>query len=412
MPACVPSDPARGASELVVFSPLPPTRSGVADYTAELLPALGRAMAAPVTVVVASERDLRPVEGAEVVSEVEYRRRSALHDRAHLYQLANNAHHAHVYRAALRRPGVVLLHDPVLHHLVEALTLNRGDHVGYEAVMAENYGPAGRRLARLRRVGVFSPWQRYLLPLHRHVLDRSRGVLVHSRFAAGRLEVAADVPMRVVPHHLSPAVSRHDGLDRTAARARLGLLPGGNGDDEPLLLSLGFVTRAKGLDVALGALARLKDRNVACRLVVAGAADGSVDLARSVREAGVGERVHVLGWVPDQDFFALLRAADLLLLLRFPAAGESSGVLARALGMGLPALAYDFGPPAEYPDRFVEKLPFGSDPAGVVADAVQRLLADRASLSARGAEAREAVRRERRPEASAEVILKALRDWT
>ena len=169
---------------MVVFSPLPPTRSGIADYTAELLPALGRK--APVTVVVASERDLRLAEGAEVVSEVEYRRRSALHGLPHLYQLGNNKHHAHIYRAALRRPGVVLLHDPVLHHLVEELTLNRGDWAGYETVMAENYGPAGRRLARLRRVGVFSPWQRYLLPLHRHVLDRSRGVLVHSPVAPAR----------------------------------------------------------------------------------------------------------------------------------------------------------------------------------------------------------------------------------
>ncbi len=398
-----------GAAEgLVVFSPLPPTRSGIADYTAELLPALGRM--ARVTAVVASERDLRPVEGAEVVAEVEYRRRSALHGLPHLYQLGNNLHGAHVYRAALRWPGAVLLHDPVLHDLVEALTLGRGDRIGYEAVLAENYGPAGRRLARLRHAGVFSPAQRTLLPLHRHVLDRSRGVLVHSRFAASRLEVAADVPVRVVPHHVSPAAAS-DGPDRAAARARLGL-PGGGDEDEPLLLQLGFVTRVKGLDAALRALARLKGEGVACRLVVAGAGDGSVDVAHSVAEAGVGDRVHVLGWVPDAEFFALLHAADLLLLLRPPSSGESSGVLARALGAGLPALAYDIGPAAEQPDRFVEKVPFSADPAEEVAEAVKRLISDRTDLRARGAEARRAaLSRDRGPEASAERILAAVREW-
>ena len=365
------------AGGLVVFSPLPPTRSGVADYMAELLPALGRM--AQVTVVVASERDLHPVEGATVVSELEYRRRSPLHGLPHLYQIGNSLHGAHVYRQALRRPGVVLLHDTVLHHLVEALTVERGDWLGYETVMAENYGPAGRRLARLRRAGVFSPWQRHLLPLHRHVLDRSAGVLVHSRFAASRLEVAAEVPVRVVPHHVTPAVAAYDGLDRPAARARLGLE--GVCDDEPLLLSLGVVTRSKGLDVSLRALARLKGEGVPGRLVVAGAADGSVDVARSVRDAGVEDRVHILGWVPDEAFFALLRAADLLMLLRFPSSGESSGVLARALGMGLPALAYDTGPASEYPDRFVEKVAFSDDPAAGVAAAIKRLLADRALLA-------------------------------
>lgn len=390
---------------LVVFSPLPPTRSGIADYTAELLPALGRRV--PVTAVVASERDLRPVEGAEVVSELEYRRRSALHGLPHLYQLGNNLHGAFVYRAALRRPGVVLLHDPVLHGLVDALTLDRGDWAGYEAVLAENYGPAGRRLARLRRVGVFSPAQRGLLPLHRHVLDRSRGVIVHSRFAASRLEVAADVPVRVVPHHVSPAVAAWDGLDRAEARARLGLPDGG----EPLLLSLGFVTRTKGLDVALGALACLKSEGVACRLVVAGAEDGSIDVTSAVREAGVEDRTHILGWVPDTEFFALLRAANLLLLLRPSSSGESSGVLARALGAGLPALAYDVGPASEYPDMLVEKMPFSADPVGGAVTALRRLLTNRGQLSARALKAREPLRRERTIEASADRILAALNEW-
>lgn len=181
--------------------------------------------------------------------------------------------------------------------------------------------------------------------------------------------------------------------------------------DEPLLLSLGFVTRAKGLDVALRALARLKSERAACRLVVAGAADGSVDVARSVGEAGVEDRVHILGWVPDADFFALLRAADLLLLLRSPASGESSGVLARALGAGLPALSYDAGPASEYPDRFVEKVPFGADPAGGVTDAIKRLLADREGLCMRAREARDALRRDRTTEASAGRILAAMEEW-
>jgi glycosyltransferase involved in cell wall biosynthesis len=178
-----------------------------------------------------------------------------------------------------------------------------------------------------------------------------------------------------------------------------------------VLLLLGFVTRAKGLDVALRALARLKNEGAACRLVVAGAEDGSVDVARSVAEAGVRDLVHVLGWASEVDFFALLRAADLLLLLRFPSAGESSGVLARALGMGLSALAYDVGSAAEYPDRFVEKVAFGADPADAVAAGINRLLGDRAGLRVRGAEARDALRRDRSPDASVDHITAALRDW-
>jgi len=392
------------APELVVFSPLPPSRSGIAAFTAELLPVLGRSLR--IVVVVASGRDVVEQPGAEVISEVEYHRRSALRGVPHLYQLGNSLDHAHVYRAALRVPGIVVLHDVVLHHLVEALTLGRGDAAGYESVLAANYGPAGRRLARLRRLGLFSPGQRFLMPLHRQVLDRAKGVIVHSRFAASRLEAPAGLPVRVVPHHLSPRVFDFDGLSREAARRRLGLPEG-----LPILLSLGHVTPAKQVDVVLRALSLLRRQGLDFLHVIGGEADPAVDLPSLIRDAGLEDRVLVTGWLAEEAFFTHARAADLLLSLRFPTAGETSGPLVRALGMGLPALVYDFGPAAEFPDRIVAKLGFSLDPASAIAQAIAGLLADPAGLAARGREARDFLRRHCSPEASATAYLEALRAW-
>ena len=73
------------------YSPLPPARTGVADYAAALLAELrrhGRVEVAPRRCGVA------------------------------LYHLGNNALHAAIYRRALERPGVVVLHDAVLHHFL------------------------------------------------------------------------------------------------------------------------------------------------------------------------------------------------------------------------------------------------------------------------------------------------------
>ncbi len=392
------------APELVIFSPLPPSRSGIAAYTAELLPALGRSLR--IVVVVASGRDVVEQPGAEVISEVEYRRSAVLRSLPHLYQVGNNLDHAHVYRAALRHPGIVVLHDLVLHHLVEVLTLGRGDTAAYEAVMAANHGPAGRRLARLRRLGLFSPAQRYLLPLHAEVLDRAKGVIVHSRFAASRLEGSAGLPVRVVPHHLSPRVFDFDGLTREAARQRLGLPEG-----VPVLLSLGHVTPAKQVDVVLRALSLLRRQGLDFLYVLGGELDAAVDLPSLIQETGLEDRVWVTGWLAEDAFFAHARAADLLLNLRFPVAGESSGALVRALGMGLPALVHDFGPAAEYPDRIVAKLGLGPDPVPALAQAIAGLLADPAGLAARGREARAFLRRHCSLEASATAYLEAIKAW-
>ena len=117
------------------YSPLPPERSGIADYSALLLPALRRRM------------DV----------EVARRRRPALRrtDVA-LYHVGNNPQaHGWIVDALRRRPGVVVLHDLVLHHLVAGLTLARGNPSGYIAAMERDGGEEARRLGRGR-----VPWRR------------------------------------------------------------------------------------------------------------------------------------------------------------------------------------------------------------------------------------------------------------
>ena len=87
--------------KLALVSPLPPARSGVADYAAELLAALRQH--APVDVV----EEPRPG-----------------YDNA-IYHIGNNPLHLAAYRAALQQPGVAVLHDAVLHHLLLGTLLTK-----------------------------------------------------------------------------------------------------------------------------------------------------------------------------------------------------------------------------------------------------------------------------------------------
>ena len=283
---------------LVVFTPLPPTRSGIAGYAAELLPELAREL--PVVAVVARRRDVVALPGVEVLAVRDYEARPALHAWPHLHQIGNSLDHAHAYLGALRRPGIVTLHDPVLHHLVEALTLGRGDAPGYAAALVAELGEAGHRVARLRAAGVFDPRQRFLLPLHRQVLDRARGVILHSRFAAGRVDRPGGPPLRVVPHHLSPDVAALDGLDQAAARQHLGLPA-----QAPILLSLGHATAAKRIGLVLEAVALLAADFPDLVHVVAGAPDPGLDLDGMIARLGLGGRIRVTGWLPEAGFLPM-----------------------------------------------------------------------------------------------------------
>src|SRR5579884_3589236 len=97
---------------IAFFSPLPPEKSGIADYSAALLEPLSRLA------------DVDTFTG-----------RPRHFDRARydvcLYQIGNNPYHAAAYETALEHPGVVVIHEANLHHLIADLTIRRGDWDAY-----------------------------------------------------------------------------------------------------------------------------------------------------------------------------------------------------------------------------------------------------------------------------------------
>ena len=98
--------------KVAYYSPLSPERSGIADYSALLLPALERR----IEVSIARRGGRRPPRGADLA----------------LYHVGNDPeHHWWIVEALRKRPGVVVLHDFVLHHLIAGMTLGRRHSSGY-----------------------------------------------------------------------------------------------------------------------------------------------------------------------------------------------------------------------------------------------------------------------------------------
>src|SRR5262249_50355275 len=70
--------------------------------------------------------------------------------------------------------------------------------------------------------------------------------------------------------------------------------------------------------------------------------------------------VRMLGFAPIEDFVGYLGACDIVLNLRFPTVGESSGTLLRSLGLGKAVLVSDIGSFAEFPEDVCLKVPVGA----------------------------------------------------
>ena len=155
---------------------------------------------------------------------------------------------------------------------------------------------------------------------------------------------------------------------------------------KPTFLSVGRLKKYKRIDHAVEAVARLKSRGVAVRLIVAGKGDDEPRLRETVDRLGVADRVHFEGFVSEERKRELLRTCWATVQ---PSPKEGWGITnVEAAACGTPTVASDSPGLREsvldgrtgllYPHGDVDKL----------ADALAKLASDRNLVDRFGVEAR------------------------
>ena len=380
---------------IAYLSPLNPSPSGISDYSEELLPYL--AQYAEITPYV--EDSLRPtntdlVRAMDVrpIGKFERDHRRRPFD-AILYHIGNSPVHASIWRALQRVPGVVVLHEFVLHHFMlnYAATVRR-DVESYRAEAARRYGAEGERVANLMLHGRFTE-AAFDLPFCEPVLDAADGLIAHSRFVLGQVAATRpELPAALVPMGVPlPAV-----IARDTARARRGLPA-----DAPILASFGHINPYKRLGAVFRALHVLRESYPNLRYLLVGSASPNYDVCAAVERAGLADVVTITGYVDREAFEDYVAAADICVNLRHPTAGETSASLLRLLGAGRPTLVTASGSFAELPQGVAAQVDADASEGELIV-AYCRLLLDRPALAAQlGASAREYVAREHSLEGAA-----------
>jgi glycosyltransferase involved in cell wall biosynthesis len=382
-------------------SPLPPTRSGIADYATEILPELARnarvrLLCPPGWSPADGPRDLLEKLGEPLAWNA-----PAPPGWVTLLHMGNNPYHIWVARRLRLGGGVVVLHDSVLHHLLVEEAALEGEWGRLATELFEAYGEAGAALARARTWGFAGRLDPFLFPARSVYLRRSQAVVVHSELA--RRDVADDCPGLPVSR-VPLAVAALPAGDREAWRSRLR-----GGTDGLLLAHMGFLTRAKGLDVVLRALAAARSLGVEFRLVVVGEGEVEGEFTRSVSAAGLGDRVTQWGYASPADLGGILSAADLGIATRYPTAGETSAAALRFLAAGTPVVVTGCGQFLELPADAAPRIAPGAAGVADLVRIVSRFAADRRLR----ADAREAAHRAweeggHAPATAARALLRAL----
>jgi glycosyltransferase involved in cell wall biosynthesis len=286
------------------YSPMPPARTGIADYSGVLI------------------QELRKLGSIN------------LHDAAAdvcLYHLGNNQLHRGIYEQALAKPGVIVLHDAVLQHFF----LGSQTESGYIEEFVYNYGPWHRGLAeRLWRNRALSGTDSlyFRFPMLKRVVERSRAVIVHNR-AAARI-VREHVPaarVHEIPHVLMRG-TEPPAYNVIRLRAALGVKP-----SDCLFGVFGHLRESKRLTTVLRVFRDLHGAGERVKLLVAGDFV-STDLARGVGPLLEHPGIVRAGHTAEEVFWTYAHAVDVAINLRYPTAGETSGIAIRMMGIGKPVV--------------------------------------------------------------------------
>ncbi len=379
---------------LAVFSPWPPKRSGISDYSERLVTELARWYSIDLyhdpgyVPNLAIDSDRFGCFDARV-----FPRNARIRGyRGILYQMGNSHYHRSVYENLLEFPGVVTLHDYCLsgfHAWYSRLPDVPRGHFEREV----EYGypdQADQILASLKRWslepgGIGEACARREIHLNRRVFKHAKGLIVHSLAVQER--ASRDHPeyvskVTVIPHGSEPKAIL--ATRRATVRERFGLPT-----DALILASFGILHATKMNVETVEAFAHVIRSHPELLLLFVGEDLTFSAVRNRVFELGLADRVRFLGRQSAADFEDLLEVADIGICLRRPPTnGETSGALLHLLRHGIPTIVNDVGTFSDYSDDVVFKLNWESDGIVGLARAIQTLVNDPDARRDRGRAAR------------------------
>ena len=309
------------------FSPRPPARSGIATYTAEVVPRL----AGEFTIDSYVDRPGALLEDHALdAHDFVWRHLREPYDLV-VYQLGNAPCHDYMWAYLARYPGLVVLHDARLHHARARQLLARARFDDYRAEFCYDHPDANQDFVEYAIEGLGGPIY-YFWSMLRVVMNTARLIAVHNSQVASQLrDEYPDTPIETIRMGVPPL---HASAEARGRVRRSLDVP----DRATVFAAFGRVTPEKRLCPMLRALGRLVAEDIDAYLMIVGDATEYVPLAAELARETITHRVRVTGYVPDGTIGEFLAAADVCLCLRWPTALETSASWLRCLAAARPTV--------------------------------------------------------------------------
>jgi glycosyltransferase involved in cell wall biosynthesis len=304
---------------IAFFGPLPPLKTGIADYNEALLPWLRKDFEIDVFL---PRVNLPGSSEGFPHGDFFLRQKRNPYDLA-LYQMGNQPRfHEYMYGYLFQQPGAVLFHDYCLHHSRADMLLKRNMTEEYRQELQYVYPAQAEQIANAAISFAAGDLLFFHYPLFELIVRASLAAGAHTDAAVKKLQICETPVIKI------PCLQMEGG---TAIETRI--YPG-----KTVLASFGYATQAKRISTILEVIADLRAEHNNLLYVIVGALEDRTGILRQIESLGLKESVLVTGHVEMPEFLKWMSRADIILNLRYPSAGEMSSTLIRALASGKPVV--------------------------------------------------------------------------
>jgi len=341
--------PGQTKPRLAIFTPWPDQKTGIANYEYMMIPYLAEYFRITVfTTAPAAER--KPLENIEIADLDAFRESRKQFD-FRLFQIGNNnLYHKEIMDLMMHEGGIAEIHDYVLTPFFYEGYFRAGETKKYRKILQMSYGrKTGNKLFRDTVQNQQHP-DILKYPMSEAVVAISDKTIVHNAWSANQLH---SEKAGILPH---PSFPIPDESSNPENSVMINTVKEWKKQGYSILGCLGWINPNKQPRVVIEALGKLKEEGLHVKLVFWG--ENKVEtLQEIICKNKVTDDVLISGYLDKKHYYQAIQLTDIIVNLRHPSMGESSGPLCESFQMKKAVIVSDLNQYREYPDEVCWKLP-------------------------------------------------------
>jgi glycosyltransferase involved in cell wall biosynthesis len=336
-------------NRIAFFTPLPPLKSGISDYSVDIMNELVNYFDIDVFIDSGYRKECNLNKNVNVYNHTEFENFKDYYT-CIIYQMGNSEFHVYMLEYISKYPGIIVLHDHNLHGLLHYTSIKKSNVQMYKDFLHEDYDieTVEKYIARIKNgqahIDVFG------IELNNAVIKHANKIIVHSDYSKRKL-LNKNIGFNV--KRIYSYAKTDVRFDKDLSRTQLNI------DKEKFIsAAFGHIHETKRIIPILHAFRDIAREYETAILYLVGELATSIE--REVQDFiyrnNLEERILITGYTTLEEFENYINATDICINLRHPYNGETSGSLMRIMAKGKCAIVNDIGSFSEIPNNCCVKI--------------------------------------------------------